>query len=562
MIASAAAGPLEPSTRPQTPQPAAGTAQIRGAVVDAATGVAVRRATLRLRMVAPTRSSWTTVTDGDGAFVFPGLPKGRFTLSASKGGFLSLGPGQRSSSDAARPIETSEGGTVDLPPIQLPRGGVITGRIVDEYGDPVPEITVQTFRAQYLQGMRRLVSVRSAQTNDIGQYRIYGLQPGTYYVAGSRRGADGNPHQFVEPRTEAVGGDGGLAPTFFPGTVSSVDAQRIEVSGAEIPGVDFSLLAVSLVRISGSIADSRGKPAGDYVVMLNPARSDHALLGGTTLAEVDADGRFTVANVAPGEYRLDVRSKRAIEALAESGSVGQSQRADAPEFASVPITITGEDIAGVSIKLTSGHRMTGRVLVDGAAPDSKAVNALRVSVMSAITGVSAVMLSAGAPVGEEGTFEVRGLLGRRFVRVNGLPPGWALESVRAGGMDVTDEGIEIREDVQAVDVLLTSRRTQVSGVVTDEAGNQVPDAAVIIFPEARERRTAPLNRFVTSTRAGNDGAFTVHALPAATYLAVAVPSLVDGEWAAPEQLERLTTHATRFTLAPGESKRIALRVRF
>ena len=84
----------------------------------------------------------------------------------------------------------------------------------------------------------------------------------------------------------------------------------------------------------------------------------------------------------------------------------------------------------------------------------------------------------------------------------------------------------------------------------------------LAFLDAFERasRAAPLNRFVTSTRAGDDGAFTVRALPAATYFAVAVPSLVDGEWAEPEQLERLTTHATRFTLAPGESKTIAIRL--
>jgi hypothetical protein len=412
-----------------------------------------------------------------------------------------------------------------------------------------------------MQGMRRLVSARSAQTNDIGQFRIYGLQPGTYYVAASRGGVDGNPHQFIEPGTEAVRGAGGLAPTFFPGTASAADAQRIQVdAGSEIPAVDFSLLSMRLARISGSIVDSRGKPVSGYVVMLNPSRLDHALLGGTTLAEADANGRFTLANVAPGEYRLDVRSRRVVEAIAESGSVGQSQRADAPEFASVPITVSGEDIAAVSIRLMKGYHMTGRVLVDGAAPDPTVLSALRVSVMSAITGVSAVMLSAGGPVGENGTFEVWGLVGRRFVRVKGLPAGWRLEGVRAGGVDVTDEGIEIREDVQGVEILLTSTRTEISGLVTDAAGNLVPHATVIIFPESRERRVAPLNRFVTSVRAGDDGAFTVRALPPATYLVVAVPSMLDGEWAEPEQLERLSTQASRFTLAGGESKRITVRL--
>ena len=180
------------------------------------------------------------MTDGSGAFEFPGLPAGRFTLTVSKAGFVTLGLGQRSPSEAIRPIETSDGSTVNLPPIRLPRGGVITGRIVDEYGDAVPELTVQAFRAQYMQGMRRMVSARGAQTNDIGQFRIYGLQPGTYYVAASSRRTNGRPLQIMEAGTEGVRGGGGLAPTFFPGMVSAAEAQRIEVAaGAEIPGVDF-----------------------------------------------------------------------------------------------------------------------------------------------------------------------------------------------------------------------------------------------------------------------------------------------------------------------------------
>jgi len=547
----------------QSPAQATGTARIRGSVVDASTGTPVRRAGLRLRMIPATLGTWTAVTDGAGAFEFPGLPAGRFTLTASKGGFITLGPGQKEPRDRARPIQTSEGSTVDLPPIALPRGGVITGRIVDEYGDAVPEVTVQAYRAQYMQGMRRLTSVRGAQSNDIGQFRIYGLQPGTYYVAATARAADGSPIQFTQPSTQAVRGGAGLAPTFFPGAVSAEGAQRIEVTpGTEVPGVDFSLLAVRLARISGVVVDSRGRPANAHAVLLQPARSDGALLlGGASVAETDAAGRFTLENVAPNDYRLEVRAAAYFEAVAQGGSrAGQMQAADAPEFASVPLTVTGEDLAGLSVRLTAGHQMSGRVIVEGAEPDPHMVDALSVSVMPGSGGVSAAMLAAHAPVADDGSFLVRGLMGRRFVRVNGLPRGWALKSVRAGGMDVTDEGIEILENVEGVELVVTTTPTLVSGIVTDAAGALVPEAAVIIFPEARERRTGPHNRFVTTVRTRADGRFEARALPAATYFAIAVPHLEDGEWAEPEQLERMASRATRFTLADGESKTIAVRV--
>lgn len=546
----------------QSPPQATGTARIRGSVVDAATGTPVRRATIRLRMSGG-GGNWRDITDGNGAFEFPGLPVGRFTLTAAKGGFITLGPGQNGPRDRARPIQTSEGSTVDLPPIALPRGGVITGRIVDEYGDVVPEISVQAYRAQYMQGIRRLASVRSAQTNDIGQFRIYGLQPGTYYVAATARAADGSPLQLTEPGTQAVRGGAGLAPTFFPGTVSAEGAQRIEVaSGGEVPGVDFSLLAVRLARISGVVVDSRGKPATAHAVLLQPARPDGALLLGTaSIAETDGAGRFTLEDVTPNEYRLEVRAEAYFEAVAQGGKIGQMQGPDAPEFAGVPLTVTGEDVAGISVRLTAGHQMTGRVIVEGAEPDSRMLDALSVSVMPGSGGMSAAMLAAHAPVADDGSFQVRGLMGRRFVRVTGLSTGWALKSVRAGGMDVTDDGIEVLENLEGVEIVVTAAPPSVSGVVTDAVGALVPDAAVIIFPEARERRTGPHNRYVTTGRTGADGRFDGRTLPPGTYFAIAVPHLEDGEWAEADNLDRLTAHATRFTLPHGGSATVALRVR-
>jgi protocatechuate 3,4-dioxygenase beta subunit len=546
----------------QSPAQATGTARIRGSVVDASTGTPVRRATMRLRMT-PGSSTWTAITDGNGAFEFPKLPAGRFSLTATKGGFITLGPGQDEPRDRARPIQTSAGSTVDLPPIALPRGGVITGRIVDEYADVVPEITVQAYRAQYMQGMRRLVSVRSAQTNDIGQYRIYGLQPGTYYVAATAPAADGSPLQLPEPETQAVRGGAGLAPTFFPGTVSAEGAQRIEVAaGGEVPGVDFSLLAVRLARISGAIVDSRGKPATAQAVLLVPDRPDGALLLGTaSVAETDGAGRFTLENVSPNEYRLEVRARAYFEALAQRGRIGQMQGADAPEFASVPLTVTGEDLAGISVRLTAGHHMTGRVILEGAESDPRMLDALRVSVMPGSGGMSAAMLASHAPVADDGSFQVRGLMGRRFVRVSGLPGGWALKSVRAGGMDVTDGGIEILENLDGVEIVVTATPTLLSGVVTDAAGTLVPEAAVIIFPEARERRSGPHNRYVTTVRTGADGRFEVRGLPPATYVAIAVPHLQDGEWAERDNLDDLAEPATRFTLSDSGSATVALRLR-
>src|SRR5688572_22634502 len=214
LFAGCLAGDAAGQTRTAAAQQTTGTARIRGTVVDATAGTPLRRASLRLRTVPSTRGSWTAVTDGNGRFEFPALPSGRFAIAVSRGGYVNL----NTPADAARSIQLTDGQTLDLPPLRLARGGVITGSISDEYGDPAPEVTVQAFRAEYMQGMKRLIGVRSAATNDIGQYRIYGLQPGTYYLATSARGEDGSPLKFIDAGTEVAPGATGIAPTFYPGT--------------------------------------------------------------------------------------------------------------------------------------------------------------------------------------------------------------------------------------------------------------------------------------------------------------------------------------------------------
>lgn len=447
---------------------------------------------------------------------------------------------------------------------QPQRVGVISGRIVDEHGEPVVEAEVRAFRSQYMQGMRRLASVRGTVTNDLGQFRLYGLEPGKYYVSGTKRAGGGPPLQFTDPNVHVVRGAAGFAPTFFPGTATAADAEAVNVvAGVESFGIDFALQSVRLARITGTVVDSRGRAQAGYAVLLNGARSDRALLSSTNMAEADGDGRFTLSNIAPGEYRLDVRSKDSIERIAQTGGVGQPQDAHAAEFASVPIVISGTDVEGMRIATGPGYRLKGRVTVEGVAahPDDLARLTVGASYLSGGVGISAVLLRADARVRPDGTFEIGGLIGSRLLRVNGVPARWVLKKVLVDGGDVTDDGFEIAGDIDTVDVVISARPTQVSGIVRRKDGTPPRRATVIIFSADRRRWQAPENRFVATARAGDDGTFRVDALPPARYLAVVVEEPVDGEWAEPDNLERLAKAAAAFTLSEGEHKTVNLTVR-
>ena len=77
---------------------------------------------------------------------------------------------------------------MDKADILIPRGSVISGRMLDEFGDPVTDAMVSAMRSVWSNGRRRLQPAgRMAMTNDLGQFRIYGLPAGDYYVSAALR---------------------------------------------------------------------------------------------------------------------------------------------------------------------------------------------------------------------------------------------------------------------------------------------------------------------------------------------------------------------------------------
>src|SRR4051812_264996 len=147
------------------------------------------------------------LTDDGGVFDLTELPAGRYTLTVSKSGFVALSYGQRRPLQAGTPLQLADGQQLKGIQFQLPRGSVIGGHVLDEDGDAMPGVMVRVMRYQYLQGQRRLTPAGTAQTDDKGQYRVWGLTPGDYYVNAVTRGGVGGPG----------GGFGGPGGFFGPG---------------------------------------------------------------------------------------------------------------------------------------------------------------------------------------------------------------------------------------------------------------------------------------------------------------------------------------------------------
>jgi hypothetical protein len=291
-------------------------------VIAADTGDPLRRARLTLSAPELGKPRFTD-TDGQGRYEFTGLPPARYTLTATKTAYVSLQFGQRRAFEAGTPIELGDAqvlGTID---IALPRGGVITGRIIDDTGEPVAGASVSAMRPRYSEGSRQLVRIgRAVETDDRGEYRLFGLAPGTYYVGTS---------------SAFLGESLPFGSAYYPGTVNPAEAERVAVKVGQVrAGIDLTLQPVRLAFLSGTLADAaRGGPLSAGTIRAYGAGGGYSIAG-----VVRPDGSFTVANVPPGDYHS---SQRAVTD-GVSGLCGV-----------LPVTVSGGDVGGLFIGATPGR---------------------------------------------------------------------------------------------------------------------------------------------------------------------------------------------------------------
>lgn len=534
--------PGQPPAGQQPPRDKAaaksGTASIHGRITAADTSAGVRRARVSLATSNPLETRATT-TDLEGRYEFTELPAGTYRVSASKGLYVPLEYGQRRSYDRGKPVEVTDGQKAEKIDIALPRGGVITGVLLDDVGDPANAVRVSAMRQQFRNGKRVLVNTgRSAETNDLGQYRLYGLAPGTYFI--SALPSVGNP---LVPMLSTPSG----APTYYPGTLSELEAQSVAArAGQEQLVPDFTLVPSRLVKITGTATSANGAPAQAVMLVSAQAASGGASLPGMTMGSVQADGAFRLNNVPPGEYMLMATW------LGTSGE---------PAMASMPLTVAGEDIAGIVLASSKGFQARGQILFDdGMPPAGLAPSAVTLLAAPA----SQTTMSGGigrATIRDDWTFEASGIAGeRRFQFATGLPSGWMVKSAFHGSVEITDKPLIVTEDVEGIVITLTRRTGSITGIVTNAAGKPVSDCTVVIFPDDAAQGPPHSQRYVRALRPGEDGKFSVQSLPATTYLVIALDALEPGDEYDPELLEQLRPQATRAVVGWGDTSTVPLRI--
>jgi hypothetical protein len=550
-------------TPAQRVAPPAPMGRITGRVLAADNGRPIKRA--RAYLSAPELPEGRgTLTDDHGVFELTELPAGRYTLSVSKSGFITVSYGQRRPFQAGTPIQLRDGQRMAGIDFRLPRGSVLAGQIRDETGDPMPGVAVRVMRYQYALGERELVPAGTAQTDDQGAFRVWGLNPGEYYVSAVTRNFDFGPPGPGGPgsgpgRRGNGGGPGGIAPgravdslpddetekayapTYYPGVGSISEARPLKVAvGQELLDVNFDLLLVRTARIAGLVTDPDGTPASSGQVTLTTeggSTRGRGQVGASFGSRIEWDGKFAIANVPPGRYMLRARG----------------DDTETPQYAAQPLSVASGDVTDVPVILYPSASISGTVTFEGAQPPEP--SQVRITAPSA--EATSISVNPSARVSKDGQFTLNGVpAGLHWIRSGGGLRGWSLKSVIIDSNDVADRPIEVQsgETLNNVNVVFTSKQTEINGAVTNEQGNPITDVTVLAFP-SDPLLWRPLARQIMTARPDQNGRFQMRGLPPGGYYIATVDPAEQGEWFEPAFLDQQRVAAARVTLGDGDVKR-------
>ena len=236
------------------------TAVIKGRVVGA-DGRPLRQAEIQL-LGSLAREPRRESTDADGGYEASGLLPDSYTLVASKPGYATMEFGQRRLAYPGTKVRVGGGDVVERIDFTLPRASAITGRVSDENGDPVQGATVSLLQLQFLNGRRTLADMgRGRLTNDLGRFRLYGVQPGRYGIVASA--AAFGPFQLP-----------GYARAYYPDSLSAGDGQLVTIApGGDDVSIELRLVPGRVAKISGTAFDAGGQPYRGRLLLATSNRS-------------------------------------------------------------------------------------------------------------------------------------------------------------------------------------------------------------------------------------------------------------------------------------------------
>jgi len=482
-----------PASASKTTDKAPPPCTVSGRVITATEGTPVASSRVALIPEHERRESqvYAAISDSSGQFKISDVPAGRYRFLATHTGYVDQDY-QSTGGDTGAILALHAGQEVKDVLFRMTLAAVFTGHVNDEDGEPMALMQVVALRKPTDEEMedredspstgQELRPAGFAQTDDRGQYRIFGLKAGEYYI---KAVDDYEPinHTIVGSEWEvrqALGTQ--YAPVYYPGVTQISQAKLLVLSPGEEDQVDLVLRHIKTVRISGRLIGADGKPATDvYVYLEEQPEGDYGVTQGI---ETDSKGEFKVKGVAPGSYVLHAQ---------------QHSTEEANYHASQKIEVGNDDIDSVMLALGRGVNFLGRLEVSGAGT----IQFERTLIDLISHGEQTE--GAWARVKKDGTFRLLDVPDGTFsFFMNGLEQGWYVKSVRLGTTDLLANGLEVEKGKTGgtIQVTVSNGGSELAGSVTQDDKPMI-GARVRITPDPETRYNRLRTRTANTDQSGH-----------------------------------------------------------
>ena len=543
-------------------------------------------------------------TGSDGRFSFKDLKAGKYRLVAVRvgGAFYPAEYGQNDPRQRGLPFPVRDGEAVKDLKVEMLQTAAIAGRVLDEDGEPMGHILVMALEEEHRNGERLLNMIQSVATDEQGNYRLYWLAPGSYYVAAvyedqqrrtinpdpippGRRGPTDRATSPVVLRSYTADGDV-VEETYavvYNGSVTDPSrARTVDVrAGLTTGGIDISMGPgkVRVRHIRGVVINgATGQPSRASVIAIpKRASANNIVLTGNA----DANGVFDLVGAMPGtSYSVFATTTTGNDAgipaatLAAAAAAGVTLPGTGTTLLGyVPVEISNMDVVGVKVITTPGITLTGRVVIEGRAQSDNDPELARIRIglrrdpdtIATPGGLVAQPATPVAPgttapprppngaVTGAGNFTVAMNTGDFKVTVTPLPAGTFVKSIRLGNADVLSDGLHVNGQPDTpLEIVLGSGGAELAGVVTGGSTKIATNAVVVLVPDA-----LPLRRRTDLYRSGttdHDGRFRLTNVLPGTYKLFAWEYAATDAWLDPAFMQLYEAFGKPVSVREGEKQ--------
>ena len=545
ILAALAAAQPPPATDPKD------LAALSGKTVSAA-GQPLKKTALSLRSVGGAAGSglvlqnYTATSDGEGKFVFEGLQPGRYQLTAERQGYLRQAYGSKRSSGMGMGTILNLGKGEQMKDLTLPLTphAIISGKVLDDDGDPVANASVRAMRYAFMNGKRQMMPSGQAGSDESGDYKIGGLAPGRYFlVASKQRGmfmSDAAPPDAKPGKIEED-----LVTTYYPSVTDSSSATPIDtIAGRSAPGTDIRLRKAQVVRVRGKLVGMLPNQSMQRLqVMLLPSGASMMTSIGSGSVSPTKDGSFELTRVQAGSYTLAAANMQGMMQI----------------LARQQVEVGSQNLDGVALTLQTPADLRGTVKTEGE-PKTAPTDAAPVpppSLRVTLNASDGVMFNTPqAAVNDDGTFVLPNVApGKYRLTAYGNTAGTYLKAIRFGDRDVLAEGLDLSDGASgAVQVIFSTAAGEIGGSVQAD-GQPVAGGSVTLVPDPPQPEQT---RLYPMSGVDQNGKFSFKNLAPGKYVAYAWEELEPGSQYDPEFLKPLESLGTRVTVGENGKEQVAL----